>query len=65
MSSLKHNFHVKESKCFFIVQLNRKYPISKYDKGTEKTASAVKTLEKRDQEETILTIRLLTVRLLD
>ena len=52
-----HNFHVKESRCFFIEQLIRKYPISKYDKGTEKTASAVKTLEKRNQEETILIIR--------
>ena len=38
------NFSVKESRCFFIEQLIRKYPISEYDKGTEKTA-AVKTLE--------------------
>ena len=38
------NFPVKESRCFFIEQLIRKYPISEYDKGTEKTA-AVKTLE--------------------
>ena len=44
LSSLKNNFHVKESRCFFIEQLIRKYPISEYDKGTEKTA-AVKTLE--------------------
>ena len=44
VSSLKNNFHVKESRCFFIEQLIRKYPISEYDKGTEKTA-AVKTLE--------------------
>ena len=55
---------MKESRCFFIEQLIRKYPISEYDKGTEKTA-AVKTLEKRNQEETILTAILLAIRLLD